>query len=174
MPRIRSRQVETESINPRMLKRGVVKRSHIDRFAVGRDQIAPGSIDVSRMAPQSIKEQHLHPDLLARLGRGGAAVETLTFHLPGPVVTAQSDPYRVRSGGVLTGVADLDTPSTTGPIVIGYYRNGTFVGSFEIPQGSTGSSSPIGATFAPADVMRAAVLDPGTGAVGLVAGGWLT
>ncbi len=42
MPRYRSRQIETESVNPRLLRRGAVTRQHISRWAVGHDELAPG------------------------------------------------------------------------------------------------------------------------------------
>lgn len=51
MPRIRSRVVETESVNQRMLRRGAVKRSHISRWAVGRDELAPGVVGDRHLGP---------------------------------------------------------------------------------------------------------------------------
>ena len=57
MARVRSRVVETESVNQRMLRRGAVKRQHLSRWAVGRDELAPGVVG----------DTHLHPSTLERI-----------------------------------------------------------------------------------------------------------
>lgn len=75
MPRIRSRVVETESVNQRMLRRGAVKRQHISRWAVGHSEIAPGVIGGSHLGPNIINETHLHPEVL------GLAAAGRTIHL---------------------------------------------------------------------------------------------
>lgn len=51
MARLRSRQAETEDVNPRRLQRGAVKRQHISRWAVGRDELAPGVVDHNHLDP---------------------------------------------------------------------------------------------------------------------------
>lgn len=56
MPRYRSRQIETESVNPRLLRRGAVKRQHLTRWAVGADELAPGIIGDTHINPTAIQQ----------------------------------------------------------------------------------------------------------------------
>lgn len=57
MARVRSRTIETETVNPRLLGRGSVKRQHIGQWAVGRDELAPGVVG----------DTHLHPEAIERI-----------------------------------------------------------------------------------------------------------
>lgn len=55
--RTRSSAVETEMVNPRILGKRAVKRQHIDRWAVGHNEIAPGVVGAT----------HVHPTLETRI-----------------------------------------------------------------------------------------------------------
>lgn len=55
MARVRSRVVETESVNQRMLRRGAVKRQHISRWAVGNDELAPGVVGDIHLDPSAVE-----------------------------------------------------------------------------------------------------------------------
>lgn len=94
MARIRSRQVETESVNQRMLRRGAVKRQHLTRWAVGHDELAPGVVG----------DTHLHPSTVERITEvaAGAGVGQLlvvsatgqSFASGGDYVAADSIVYQ--------------------------------------------------------------------------------
>jgi hypothetical protein len=55
MARVRSRIIETESINPRTMRRGAVKRQHLSRWAVGRDELAPGVVGDTHLDPSALE-----------------------------------------------------------------------------------------------------------------------
>lgn len=55
MARHRSREAETEDVNPRRLRRGAVKRTHIGRWAVGHDELAPGVVGPGHLQPTVIE-----------------------------------------------------------------------------------------------------------------------
>lgn len=81
--RIRSRVVETESVNQRMLQRGAVKRQHIDRWAVGRDELAPGVVGDTHLNPSVVQ-------VIREVG-GGAGV--------GQLLTVSASAQSFASGG---------------------------------------------------------------------------
>jgi hypothetical protein len=69
MTRYRSRQAETEDVNPRRLRRGSVFRQHLTRWAVGHDELAPGIVG----------DIHLHPTTIETIREigGGSGVGQL-------------------------------------------------------------------------------------------------
>lgn len=54
-------------VNPRILGKRVIKRQHIDQWAVGNDEIAPGVIHAPHLGGQIIDETHIHPTTLGGL-----------------------------------------------------------------------------------------------------------
>lgn len=107
MPRIRSRSVETESVNQRMLRRGAVKRQHLSRWAVGHDELAPGVIGGVHLGPNIINETHLHPSLVGSL-RGETITVEATFVVPVDGAEIEWDAIAARRG-----FTDLTVPTTS-------------------------------------------------------------
>lgn len=138
---------------------------HIARHAVGREQIRPGSVDISSLAPQSIKEQHLHPDLLGRLGTGAVAVIDLG---DSPVLTGFSRGYMVQRAARLSMVGFTLSVAGSGSTVASVVRNGSSVGSVTVPAGSSSGRLDFSAEFVAGDVWQMNVTSVGAGAVGLV------
>lgn len=92
MARIRSRVVETESVNQRMLRRGAVKRQHIAPWAVGHNELAPGVVG----------DTHLHPtaiDRIREIAQGAPG--------SGEIVSVRSTDVAVPVGGALVDWAVL-------------------------------------------------------------------
>lgn len=86
MVRLRSRQSETESVVPRMLRRGAVKRQHISRWAVGERELAPGVVGGT----------HLHPsthEVIREIVNDGssAAGQVLTLAVTGALLASGGD-----------------------------------------------------------------------------------
>lgn len=108
MVRYRSRQAETEDVNPRRLQRGAVKRQHINRWAVGHDEIAPGVIGPTHLGPQIIGEGNLTPGLLQTLSRGETITVEATFEVPVDGAVIEWDTIVAQRG-----FPDVTVPTTT-------------------------------------------------------------
>lgn len=100
MARLRSREAETEDVNQRRLRRGAVKRTHLTRWAVGADELAPGVVG----------DTHLHPsthetirEVAAAAGVGQLLVVSATgqsFASGGAYVTADTIVHQHGFAGV--------------------------------------------------------------------------
>lgn len=92
MARYRSREAETEDVNPRRLRRGAVKRQHLSRWSVGHDELAPGVVGPG----------HLQPSVIERIIEAGTgsgqvlivAAADQSFDDGGAYVDADSIVYR--------------------------------------------------------------------------------
>lgn len=83
MARYRSREAETEDVNERRLRRGAVKRTHIGRWAVGRDELAPGVVG----------DIHINPEVVERIIERGAGTGV------GELIRMTGTAVNVASGG---------------------------------------------------------------------------
>lgn len=101
MVRYRSPQAETEDVNPRRLQRGAVKRTHLTRWSVGHDELAPGVVG----------DTHLHPtalEVIREIAAGGPGI--------GATVTLSTALQAISSGGE----AVEWTTVVAGPVSIGF------------------------------------------------------
>lgn len=100
MARLRSREAETEDVNPRRLQRGAVKRTHLSRWAVGRDELAPGIVGDIHLDPsvhETIRE------VAAGTGEGQLLLLSATgdsFASGGDYVTTDTIEYQHGFAGV--------------------------------------------------------------------------
>jgi hypothetical protein len=166
MARIRSRQVETQSVNQRMVRRGAVHRFALDRWSVGKEQIRPGSVDSDTLGKQAVREVNIVPELIPR------EIEVLD-HGPGPVTVSESHDMPCRRGGRASIVLQVKEGfAPTGDITVDVFHNGTVFATAVLPDGETQSFTPYNKIFYPLDRMRAGVTDAAAGAEGLVVVWW--
>ncbi len=166
MGRVRSRQVETESVNERMVRRAAVHRTHIDRWSVGKEQIRPGTVDSDLLGKQAVREINIDPALVPR------EIEVLD-HGPGQVRASQSHDMPCRRGGrasIILQVKEGFPP--TGDLEVDVFHNGTVFATAVLPDGETQSFTPYNKIFYPLDRMRAEVTEPAADAMGLVVVWW--
>lgn len=161
MGRIRSRQLESQSIPERVIRPGSVRRGHIARWAVGKDQILPGAVGEVHIGPQAIRQQHVDPDLIPR--------EAFAFEPDAAAVVAcESADYPVRRGGKPLITAQLRT-APTGDLEITAYRNGVALSPLVVvPDGELYAEVSFNDVFAPGDLARSEVTDPAADAEWLV------
>lgn len=161
MGRIRSRQLESESIPERVLRQDAVQRRHIRRWAIGKDEVQPGAIREAHIGPHAVRQHHVDPALVPR--------ETFSFEPDAvEVVACESADRQVHRGGQPLILTTLRT-APTGDLEITLYRNGAAFGTVTIPSGQTSApatSFPV--PFAPGDTARSEVTDPAADAEWLV------
>lgn len=102
MGRVRSRQVETQSVNQRMLRRGAVKRQHVSRWAIGSTELAPGVVGGT----------HLHPTAIERIREEAAGSSGHGVTIALSAEAAQTIP----AGGIALELTDV----TVGPRRAGF------------------------------------------------------
>lgn len=114
MARLRSREAETEDVNPRRLRRGAVKRQHLTRWAVGDQEIAPGVIGETHLGPNIINETHIQPGAAGSLA-GGLTITLLgvaqTIAVGGSALVFSEVAAGPRSNGITV------TPPTTSVVM---------------------------------------------------------
>lgn len=91
MARHRSREAETEDVNERRLRRGAVKRTHIGRWAIGVDELAPGVVG----------DTHLGSSAVQVIQRAAAGVTA------GMSVTLSAASQTISTGGEALELTDL-------------------------------------------------------------------
>lgn len=84
MARNRSRDSETEDVNQRRLRRGAIHRQHLSRWAVGKDELAPGIVG----------DIHLHPttrETIREIGSGAGVGQLLVRSVVGQSFASGGD-----------------------------------------------------------------------------------
>lgn len=71
--RVRSRDIEANSVNSRLIAAGAVTQGAIADGAIYGPEIRPGSVSGAHLQAQAVRIKHLHPELLP-LGGGGSII----------------------------------------------------------------------------------------------------
>ena len=171
---VRSKDIRSESLTPRVHRRRSITRPAVDVDAVGAPQLAPGTVQSSHMGKQTVQEPNVDPPMVPRETFGWEQLPSRSA-----VVAERSNDYSIRRGGdAVRIVVRLSTALTTAGELVFYKNdvrfdvlmvNSTRPGPWllTLPTGQREITEVFDIVLRPGDYVSHEITDAGTGGEGI-------